>query len=275
MSITPQEVIEKSGNSFHIKVADYIEQQWWTVEISPYYTDFVTNTPREVDIIAYKVINIIPYGTHRNEAFEVRVQLFIECKFIKSDDIIIAWTQPINQDRIEKYLSQERIMKPLAWKYTEDYQITTEAKKIHHYFQYQSVAKLFGNSSQHDPMFQWINQVLHSLIYFEKNPVSWICEYTYSYPIILVNSFNNFYKKTKEEDVEKITGNFLFSTSYSYREKEVTKNRDFFIDIIDFKNWLDTFLQKANNELQRYEQKLKMHSPRQYDVVSIDYSNVL
>lgn len=263
--LTPQEVIDKSGNSFHIKVADYLSSKWWNIEISPYYTDFVTNAPREVDIIAYKTcqFHYLKSGSAIYKQGGVCVKLFIECKYIKLNDIIITWLQETDQRRIERYLSQEKVMKPIAWSYSDDYQITNEAKQTHHYFDHQLIAKLFGNNNQHDPMFQWINQILHSLIHFEQYSISETYDYyIYNYPIIIVNNFNNFYKTDQKRKPEKVTENILFSTSYSYKDGESIKNRDFFVDIVDFENWIDSFLNKIDKELQRYAGSLAIHHPK-------------
>lgn len=43
-------IIEQSGNTFHCKVLKYLQGKRWTVLISPYYNDNVSNKPREIDL---------------------------------------------------------------------------------------------------------------------------------------------------------------------------------------------------------------------------------
>ncbi len=274
--LPPQEVINKNGNSFHIKVADYLSDKWWNIEISPYYTDFVTNAPREVDIIAYKIKEIpgrVNSDNIRIPAFEIRVQLFIECKYLDPNNTIVTRTQPIDENRIEKYVAKEKILANLL---KDKGELPAEIKSMHHYFFYKSVAKLFGNQTNDDPIFKWINQVLHSLIYFETHPLWKASKYNYNYPLVLVNEFSNFHEKNSEEEKPKlINDNFLFATNYSYSfKKEITLNREFFIDIVDFEKWLPSFLIKIDKELERYAEKLET-LPLSFSTIIMNHDNLL
>lgn len=270
--LTPEAVIKQSGNSFHLRVAEFLSQQWWIVEVSPYYTDFVTSAPREVDIIAYKKK---VYKQNRNEKPEVCVQLFIECKYLDPNNTIVTRTQPSQAEKVRDYLSKESIVSRILGYYIQSYdRLSDDFQTVHHYCHYQSVAKLFGNQTNEDPMFKWINQVLHSLIYFEKNPSSKRCEYTYNYPIVLVNSFSNVHeKKAQDNEINKVSDSLLFATNYSYTDNWSAKNKDFFVDIVD-ENWLNNFLTKIDNELERYKTKLA-NLPSPINEIIPDYSSFL
>lgn len=260
--LTPKEVIEKSGNSFHMRIADALEKQWRIVEISSYYTDFATSVPRELDIIAYRIEKISAQvrAWGKNPECEICVKLFIECKYLDLNNTIVTWTQPLTKEVIKNHLSAKPIIRELFWDYMKyNDKLPDEFERTHQYYNHQSVAKLFSTQNNEDPMFKWINQVLHSLIYFEKH--KWSYKYHYNYPVIVINTFNNFYKTNSiGQNPQLIKDGLLFNTKYSYTENWYSQNRDFFIDIVD-ENWLNTFLTQINNELQFYINQIKQLPP--------------
>ena len=73
-------IIKNSGNNFHCKVVSYFKDKGWHTLISPYYTDNVTNKPREIDLVVEKEFL---YGDgYKDTLGTINVKLYIECKLI-------------------------------------------------------------------------------------------------------------------------------------------------------------------------------------------------
>lgn len=71
------EGIRKSGFPHEYQTARTLKDEGWTVISSKYYLDDVTQTPREMDLIAYKVSTI--------QGFNVYTTLIVSCKKSESD----------------------------------------------------------------------------------------------------------------------------------------------------------------------------------------------
>src|SRR3989344_2842552 len=93
---TINKLIESSGILTHKKVIDILREQGWKLLISPYYYDNISNTVREIDIIAEKQFSSFS-SYSRNSSVQVNVQLFIECKYIKQE--IVLWFDNKDIDR--------------------------------------------------------------------------------------------------------------------------------------------------------------------------------
>jgi galactitol-specific phosphotransferase system IIB component len=83
-NIELDKIIKPSGNNLNMKVAKKLRELGWEVTISPYYVDDTSEKPREVDIIATKLIQ---YHT-----LNFSVSLFIECKHLMHP--VIFWEKP-------------------------------------------------------------------------------------------------------------------------------------------------------------------------------------
>ncbi len=73
-------IIETSGNNFHCKVLSYLKERGWHVLVSPYYTDNISDKPREIDLIAEKVFG--HGGKWSERRGTINIKLFIECKYV-------------------------------------------------------------------------------------------------------------------------------------------------------------------------------------------------
>jgi hypothetical protein len=82
-----EEIIKISGNTFHAKVLKRLASEGWTVKISPYYNDNISNKPREIDLIAEKAFPI--YNAANSFEGNVIVKLFVECKYLSQ--ITVFW----------------------------------------------------------------------------------------------------------------------------------------------------------------------------------------
>jgi len=239
-----KDIINRSGNNFHYQVVNFLRERGWSVLVSPYYTDNLTDKPREIDIIAEKVFDINAWATN-NWLGTLNVKLFIECKYIKNHNVF--WF-----DSIDKQKAIKRIMSDTPLK---DPRENTSIEK-HHYISTEKVAKLFAsenNNQESGEIFhKAINQNLNALIYYKnKGNLSIIPRsgqtvnvlQTISYPLVVCNSF----EKLSGVDVlsvnesEEIKDNFQMEVNYAYVNGQTTFSEYFLLDIIDFRK-LDDFL---------------------------------
>lgn len=230
-----EEIIEKSGNSFHSRVVKVLREQGWTVLVSPYYSDNFTDKPREIDIIAEKKFDVNEFmntwlGT-------LNVQLFIECKYINGETVF--WFDAKDKER-----ATQRIMRDTGMDDPRN-NITIEK---HHYFADVPVAKLFASdksrSEDNEVINKAINQNLNATVYYRGNPVKLITINSHyvekilkriSYPLIVVNSFENFHSTAMDGDGEtvSITEPFQLEVNYAYIDKERNSHNEYFlIDVV-------------------------------------------
>ena len=69
--------IKKSGFPLEYQTALELKRAGWTVISSKYYLDDTTQTPREIDLIAYKVSKV--------HGFQVYTTLIVSCKKAEHD----------------------------------------------------------------------------------------------------------------------------------------------------------------------------------------------
>ncbi|MFA5925606.1 MAG: hypothetical protein WC831_01620 [Parcubacteria group bacterium] len=234
-----EKLIKESGNNFHYQVVNFLREKAWTVLVSPYYNDSLSDKSKEIDIVAEKIINIKDkvFGTTFGQ---LKIRFFIECKYINND--IAFWF-----DERDKNKARELVIKSTPLK--ENNSFTDK----HHYLVDQPVAKLFSsNANKEDVIYKALSQSLNSMIYFEGNRIivgeDFRSEnyYTIKYPIILCNGFSKFYK-VEGSDYSPIDYNFQLEVNYAYLDKNKNSRNDYhLIDIIDF-NKLDNFLIDLEN----------------------------
>ena len=237
-----KEIIESSGNNFHCKVINYFKEKGWHTLISPYYTDNVSNKPREIDLIVEKAF---PYddgfGGVRGT---IHVKLYIECKFIPQ--INVFWFSDKDLVNTEK----------LVINTTPHYERNIY-RNDHHYLKDKGrVAKLFSGPNNRNPenevIYKALNQSLNAMVYHRYSE-SIIPEstthrrnilQTLEYPIIACNNFEKFLRTDVDTDDDPvlIENNFQLEVNYAYMDNDKNKMDEFFlIDIIDF-NKLDDYL---------------------------------
>lgn len=226
----------------------------WTTIISPYYTDNLTNKPREVDLIAEKAFD--GKGRWSNEYWTVNVQLFIECKYISNKNVF--WFHEKNLKQAEELITSTTHLR-------ENNTYTQQ----HHYLNNKNrAAKLFADEksrdSENEIFYKALNQSLNSLIYYrEKGSIiklpesrSGYIKNILTYPVVLCNSFENLYKIDFQEGDEpkSIDGNFHLEVNYAYLDhKNKSQNEYFLIDIVSLElieNFMDEI--KRDTELENY-----------------------
>jgi len=227
-----RKLIEESGNNFHFMVVDFLRENGWTTLVSPYYNDYLSDKAKEIDIVTEKIFytkNVFGADTGY-----IKVRFFIECKYIKND--IVFWF-----DNKDKEKSFELVVHSTPLKENNTY---TER---HHYLINNPVAKLFSsNSNKDDIIYKALTQSIHSMIYFRNNNFP-IHQKTYlkksciiNYPIILCNSFDNFYRVDKgaKEGYSAIDSSFQLEVNYAYLDKDKNNRNEYFIiDIVDFRKF--------------------------------------
>ena len=241
-----KEIVLKSGNNFHCQVSTYLKEKGWEILISPYYTDNITDKPREVDLIAEKAFRH-QYWDHSLSPIDINVQLFIECKYIPSE--VVFWFHDMEKSKVVNLLYRNTRLKY----FKKDSLLTSESRHHHHYLNSKNderVAKLFATSSQKggegESFYKALNQILNAYVYrhwdktiipeekLKSRPNS---KKTIKYPVIICNSFDKIFKVNigDNSDPEGIDKNFLLEVNYAYVDgNKKPKNEYFLIDIVNF-----------------------------------------
>ena len=169
----------------------------WTVLISPYYNDNITDKPREIDIIAEKEFDVME-PLFRKYLGTLLVRLFIECKYIHKE--IAFWF-----DNKDEESAIKRIMKDTSLKHPDENVFIKE----HHYYTSKEVAKLSASDSDKSPdkeiIYKALNQSLNAMVYYKSSPSAILAKRSgralriVNYPLILCNSFDKLYRVNSEK----------------------------------------------------------------------------
>ena len=236
-------IINESGNSFHCRVANYLKEKAWDILVSPYYMDNASNKPREIDLIAEKSWKVIERGLKLKQG-TINIKLFIECKYIPQKNVF--------------WFANKDIVSARNW-VTSNTHLTENSANInqHHYLTPdQKVAKLFASknnpNNENEVIYKALNQSLNAMVYL-RNRKSIIPPgpnrdnnilATIELPVILCNSFDNFYRIDMEDSSspQKITDNFQLEVNYAYLDSQGNHKSEYFLlDVVDFSK-LDKFL---------------------------------
>lgn len=244
-----KEVISKSGNNFHCKVINYFEKKGWYALVSPYYTDNVSDKPREIDLVVEKAF---PYENSFDAIYgTINVKLYIECKFIPQ--LNVFWFSEKDIKRTEKLVA-ERTPHVENNIYKNDYHYLKDKGKV---------AKLFAGENnrniENEVIFKALNQSLNAMVYHrdsesiipEVNDRPQYILHTVEFPLIVCNSFEKFVQTDIKsfDDPKKITENFQLEVNYAYMNlNKKTVSEFFLIDVIDF-NKLDDFLKVIDHDV--------------------------
>ena len=235
-------IVNESGNSFHCRVANYLRDKGWYTLVSPYYMDSATSKPREVDLIAEK--NWFCTGRFEGKSGNVITKLFVECKYISQPNVF--------------WFSDKDFASAKQWVVTNTPLRGDDvfAAKHHYLATNHKVAKLFASknrpNTENEPIYRALNQSLNAMVYmrwrgsiypeFREQGMPVLA--TVEMPVILCNSFDDFYRVEMEDQSEPkpIDGNFQLEVNYAYLDDQKNNRTEYFlIDIVDF-NKLDDFL---------------------------------
>lgn len=249
-----EEIIERSGNSFHSRVIELLREEKWKVLVSPYYSDNFTDKPREIDIIAEKLYPVKDVF-HTDTISYINVRLFIECKYVAHDTVF--W---FDDKDIERAI--ERTMQDTGL----DHPARNMTIEKHHYLSNVKVAKLVASDAkkneENEAISKAINQNLNALVYYRNrsdlklvNVSNGSEEYTLkgiSYPLIVVNSFDKFHKTlmTGENNPQPIKAPFQLEVNYAYTDKNREGHNEYFlIDVVSIDTleaFLSEYIEKAD-----------------------------
>lgn len=223
-----KQIIENSGNDFHLEVVEILKSRLWDVEISCYYNDPATDKQREIDIIATKKFPIESFFTGPHESFTLR--LFIECKYINKPNVL--WFVPKNVEKAKKLSKRNIVLNDC-----DDLDLYDRSKVPHrqvHYLIEDEVLKLTSEVENQDPFYKGMNGCLNAYIFYTQFLTQKIYKVV-NFPIIAINSFENIYKRDnkKGDGYSEINKNFQMEVNYAYlnsTQKSVTEY--FLIDIL-------------------------------------------
>ena len=237
-----QELVEKSGNSFHSKVVSFLKEKGWSIMISPYYNDSISDKPREIDLLAEKAFPIKhPFGDHRGT---ILVRLFIECKYVPQATVF--WFHDKDAPRARNLVLTTTPMRDN----------NTFTDKHHYLCTNPLVAKLFTSETkrgtENEIIYKALNQSLNAMVFFRRNKSTIAApqrggadnHLTINCPVILCNSFSRFYRVNMDADAPPvhIDGNFLLEVNYAYVDaNQASKQEYFLIDVVEFSRF-DEFL---------------------------------
>lgn len=241
-----KDIIEKSGNTFHCKVVNFFEEKGWTVLVSPYYNDNVSDKPREIDIVAEKAFDLFRHAGKSQGTINIR--LIIECKYVGKNNNVVFWFHDKDIHKTEEMLSN-----------TTHLRKGSAFIKQHHYLSNtnEKVAKLFASKAdrknENELFYKALNQSLNAMVHY-RNTGSIIkpnlakrvnIRRKLNYPIIICNNFENLYRVEIGEDDKDpicIDENFKLEVNYAYLDQNKKHlNEYFLIDILNFLK-LDDFL---------------------------------
>lgn len=263
-----EEIMEKSGNGFHARVVKLLREQQWNVLVSPYYSDNYTDKPREIDIIAEKKFDV--NDDFRSWLGTLNAHFFVECKYITGTTIF--WFDFKDRNRaIERVMTDTGMDHP-------DRNVNING---HHYIDSKSVsvAKLFSSeksrSEDNELVSKAINQNLNALVYhrnrrdiFQTDPNlrNQILKQI-SYPLIVVNSFDNFFRINMGDSTEKsesITEPFQLEVNYAYvDEKDNRKNEYFLIDVVSISKLPEFLEMLEKTDIAKVREKLSYENQLQ------------
>lgn len=244
-----KELIDRSGHSFHAKVARWFASKDWHVTVSPYYMDQAQNKAREIDLIAERLSKID--DSRRGVSHDLVIRLYIECKYIASPSVF--WFSNKDKKLAEDLVCKDSIFRPKS-----------EYTKRHHYISScESVAKLFSTSNvkgtEREPFYNALNQVLNGLISMPSRPPFYStlmkevrpdC-YFFEFPVIVCSSFDKIYSVPFNDsgaEPELITDNFQLEIRYAYFDlNKNVHSKYFLIDIVEF-NKLENFVRLLDIE---------------------------
>lgn len=244
-----EEIIERSGNSFHSRVVELLREEKWKVLVSPYYSDNFTDKPREIDIIAEKLYPVKDVF-HTNILGYINIRLLIECKYVAHDTVF--WFDDKDIERAIKRTMQDTGL---------DHPARNGSIEKHHYLSNVRVAKLVASNAkkneENEAINRAINQNLNALAYYRnRNDLRLTSGYEeyeehilkcISYPLIVVNSFEKFHQTlmTVGSKPQTINTPFQLEVNYAYTDKSRKGHNEYFlIDVMSI-DMLSTFLSEC------------------------------
>lgn len=236
-----RDLVRKSGNAFHARVARAFSDAQWHVVVSPYYMDQTQQKAREIDLVAERSWQI---NSLRGYVGELVVRLFVECKYISFDSVF--WFADKNIEAAKSLVYE-----------TKPFRKDNIRSDEHHYIKGSPrVAKLFtsskGQANENEPIYKALNQTLNAMVAMRGKPVlvpdmkarKLSAKYLLEYPVIVCNSFERMYSTDflNESDPRPVRDNFELEVQYAYHTRRGNQRDDYFlVDVVELPQ-LDDFL---------------------------------
>lgn len=240
-----KEIIEESGHELENKTVSILEKNGWICLHPSYYTDKITSKSREADIIAKKEFLISDYKDIENFPKEkkILIKLFISCKFIKNQ-IIFAFGE-------KNIIKATELVKEQLSLNKEDLERNELFLQFHHYNKEKSVVKKNDQKGNKDVIYSAWEESINSFLYSPLEDDEHEYKKVYKFPIVIVNNFDNFYRKddNSEDKYLKIENNFQFEIFYAITVNDHSVRKYFLVDFIGV-NKLENFLKEIFGELE-------------------------
>lgn len=212
-----KKAIEESGNRLHLRVANLLVKEGWTVQLSPYYVDELTATPREIDIIASRRVSV--NNTFGNEKDHFWIHLVIECKRLTKATAFYEFRNQRPFDPIDAIrkgdLNRSEIIDNMSF------------AQNHHYVQRSSTARLYElergeTASATDEVYKSITQAVKALIFQEYGFKGRPEGRALYYPVVIYNGIDGIWSLagSPEPNVEasELKKTSLYALQYAYRD---------------------------------------------------------
>jgi len=230
-----QQLVDNSGNTFHAKVARWLQSEGWHIRVSPYYMDQSQHKAREIDLIAEKYWPI--KDDFERWRGDVVIRLFVECKFVPSHAVFWFTEKDIPA-------AEELVCSRGAFRQNNTY------TKEHHYLSTCArVAKVFASETNRgqdfEPFYKALNQVLNAQVSMAgQSPSSpelkrrrGGSQIVINYPIVVCSSFEKLYSTDFYDEIGpvQISDNFQLEVQYAYVDKAGNQRDDhFLVDFVEF-----------------------------------------
>lgn len=237
-----------SGNSFHARVARWLQENGWHVVISPYYMDQSQSKAREIDLIAEK--HWLIEDRFRAPTFVVVVRLYVECKFVPSPSVF--WFTEKDRAEAEEMVCRNGVFTPNNSYTLKHHYLATSPK----------VAKVFatkgGGTQENEPFYKALNQALNAMVSMQGRRTSipelkgWAGapELVLEFPLVVCSSFEKMFAVDffAEPEPDPIRENFQLEVRYAYVGRDGVQRDDFFLlDFVEF-GQLQSFVEAVETD---------------------------
>ena len=261
-----KDLVTGSGMLTHLRTVEALRKHGWTVNISSYYYDDVSDSPREIDIVAEKEFN--SWERRAESTKQLNVQLFIECKYLVQE--IALWFDDMNRWRAINAAEDNTGREIVEFRNGGDL-----ASSEFHQLRGKKVAKLFSsNLSKEDVIYKALSQCLKALVYYQdwaNGPLihSFLTDHgaetkIVRFPVIVFDNFSNLRELTFDvasgnHSTVSIFDNFLIETNYVHLDKTKSRAKDqyFLVDCLNIEK-LPEYLTALDGESKRIMESIRL-----------------
>jgi hypothetical protein len=246
-------VLQKSGNSFHCRVANAFRSEGWTVLLSPYYVDNATDKAREVDLVCEKCWSVPHQFDSRAPPREFRIQLVVECKYVPSDSATVLWFDDRNDGLVRKNIKDLLPFFESATDFAQQHYNAGVDRSVAKTFQSRGAA-----NEDREPLFVALSQCIGALL----GPLPTLTEqensrtnerrHSVRYGVVVCSTFERFRRADVggAGELREIAANFQFEMNYAWRNITGATVRTYaLVDVVSWAN-LKQFLCCIDTEVE-------------------------